>query len=265
MKKILVFFILATSAFASDYCKNLLIELSGKEKIREVFIIIDQTTAFPKHIRQNAIVNIFALLKPKTTVNIFTFSEYTKGKNISLVDRYYFNAQLTKDQRYDMGRKKLKEFDQCFKSQHDGMRRKLASDILDNFKDDKQSSNKSEILYTLKKISKKAVKLSRAKQKIVILLSDMLENSTYTSFYGKELKNLNIDKHINIIKKNKLFGDFDNADIIVIGAGIVDKENYRDGKDFDNLELLWEEYFKKSNAKLINFTTELEYPLKEIY
>lgn len=136
---------------------------------------------------------------------------------------------------------------------------------MDNFKEEKQSSNKSEILYTLRKISKKAVKRSKAKQKIVVLLSDMLENSNYTSFYGKNLKNLNIDHHLNIMKKNRLFGDFDNADIIVIGAGLVDKEQYRDGQDMDKLEVLWEEYFKKSNGNLVTFEQELKYPLKEMY
>jgi len=127
------------------------------------------------------------------------------------------------------------------------------------------SSSKSEILYTLRKISKKAVKRSRTKQKIIVVLSDMLENSNYTSFYGEKLKNLDIDKHIKIISKNRLFGDFDGADIIVIGAGIVDKEDYRDGKDLDRLEALWEEYFEKSKGNLVTFEQELKYPLKEIY
>lgn len=123
MKKILIFFILVTGIFASDKCQELLTELAGTQKDREVFIIIDQTTPFPKNIRKNAIINIFALLKPKTTVNIFTFSEYTKGKNISLVDRYYFHPQLTKDQRYNMGKKSLKNFDECFISQNNGMKK----------------------------------------------------------------------------------------------------------------------------------------------
>jgi len=265
MKFFLIFLFLFINIFASDNCDKLLTKLSGKQKDREVFIIIDQTTPFSKHIRKNAVINIFALLKPKTTVNIFTFSEYIKGKSISLVDRYYFYPNLNKVQRYEMGKKKLRKFDECYKSQYYGMRKKLASDIYDNFKDNKQSSKKSEILFSIKVISEKAIKFSSAKQKIVIILSDMLENSIYTSFYGDKLKNLNIDKHIKIIKENNLFGDFDNSDVIVIGAGIVDKENYRDGKDFMKLELLWKEYFKKSNAKLINFSTELEYPLKERY
>lgn len=265
MKKILIIFLFLTSALTANQCQNMLIELAGTNKDREVFIIIDQTTPFPQNIRKNAIINIFALVKPKTTVNVFTFSEYAKGKNISLIDRYYFSPNLTKDQRYDMGKKKLKQFDECLISQTDGMRRKLASDILDNFKEKGQSSSKSEILYTLRKISEKAVKQSNAKQKIVVILSDMLENSNYTSFYGKELKNLNTDYQMDKIEKNKLLGDFDSADIIVIGAGLVDKEQYRDGEDMDNLEALWKEYFSKSNGKLVTFEQELKYPLKEIY
>lgn len=265
MKKLLIIFLFLTNIFASNECQDILTELTDTKKDREVFIIIDQTTPFSQNIRKNAVINIFALVKPKTMVNVFTFSEYTEGKNISLIDRYYFSSDLTKDQRYDMGKKKLKQFDDCLESQTNGMKKKLASDILDNFKEKGQSSNKSEILYTLRKISEKAVKRSNAKQKIVVLLSDMLENSSYTSFYVKDLKNLNTSQQIEKIEKNKLFGDFDGADIIVIGAGIVDKERYRDGKDMDNLEALWKEYFNKSNGKLVTFEQELKYPLKEMY
>ena len=265
MKKILIFLVFALKLFAEDNCQEHLTKLAGETKEREVFVVIDQTTPFPESIRKNAIINIFGLLKPKTTVSLFTFSEYTKGKGISLVDRYYFHPKLSKEQRYEMGKGSLRQFDECFETQGNGMRRKLASDILSNFQKDGQYSNRSEIFYTLRKISKKAVRLSNAKQKIVVLLSDMLENSNYTSFYTKSLKSIDIKKQIGIIEKERLFGDFDNADMIVIGAGIVDKEHYRDGRDMDNLEALWEDYFTKSNAKLITFEQELKYPLKEIY
>lgn len=265
MRAIFIILFLVITIFANDECKELLIKMSGSKKEREVFIIVDQTTPFPENIRKNAIVNIFGLIKSKTMVNLFTFSEYTKGKSISLLDRYYFHSQLTKEQRYEMGKKSLNTFDECFESQTMGMRKKLTSDILDSFKEGEVSSSRSEILYTLKKISEKAVKLSNAKQKIVVIISDMLENSNFTSFYAKELKSINIDKQLNIMKKNNLFGDFDSADVIVVGAGIVDKENYRDGIDFDNLENIWKEYFKNSNAKLVTFEQELKYPLKEMY
>lgn len=265
MKKLLFLITLSATILYANTCQELLKKHTGEQKEREIFIILDQTTPFSEKIRKNAIVNIFGLLKPKTMVNLFTFSEYVKGKNISLIDRYYFNGNLSKDQRYELGKKQIRAFDECFTAQNTGLQRKLASDLLNNFKEDKTTSSKSEILYTLKKVSKKAVKQSITKQKIVVLLSDMLENSNYTSFYGVELKRLDIDKHINIISKNRLFGDFNGADIIVVGAGVVDKENYRDGKDLDRLESLWEEYFEKSNGKLVTFEQELKYPLKEIY
>lgn len=265
IKKLFFLITLSSSLLLANSCQKLLKEIAGEKKDREIFIILDQTTPFSQKIRKNAIVNIFGLLKPKTMVNLFTFSEYVKGKNISLIDRYYFNGDLSKDQRYELGKKKIRIFNECFNSQTSGLQRKLASDLLDNFKDDNISSSKSEILYTLRKISRKAIKRSRTKQKIVILLSDMLENSNYTSFYGGKLKNLDIDKHMKIISSNRLLGDFDGADVIVIGAGVVDKESYRDGKDLDKLEALWEEYFEKSKGNLVTFEQELKYPLKEIY
>eukprot|EP01022_Parablepharisma_sp_SALTPOND_P007175 TRINITY_DN129157_c0_g1_i1.p1 TRINITY_DN129157_c0_g1~~TRINITY_DN129157_c0_g1_i1.p1 ORF type:complete len:362 (+),score=12.73 TRINITY_DN129157_c0_g1_i1:56-1087(+) len=95
----------------------------------------------------------------------------------------------------------------------------------------------------------------------------MLENSSITSFYGKKLGNIDIDKELKNIKKNYLFGDFDNADIVVIGAGVVEKEKQnRDHEDMSMLKKFWDEFFKKSNANLKVFADpELVTPLSEMY
>jgi hypothetical protein len=63
-----------------------------------------------------------------------------------------------------------------------------------------------------------------------------------------------------------LIADFGGADIIVLGAGIVDKETYRDGEDFDKLEEFWTEYFKMSNANLkVFYSVDIKYPIINFY
>jgi len=126
IKKLFFLTILSSTLLLGNRCEDLLKGITGEKKDREIFIILDQTTPFSEKIRKNAIVNIFGLLKPKTMVNLFTFSEYVKGKNISLVDRYYSYGNLSKEQRYELGKKKIKAFDECFNSVKVGLRRKLA-------------------------------------------------------------------------------------------------------------------------------------------
>ncbi|MDX9744510.1 MAG: hypothetical protein RBT59_11865 [Arcobacteraceae bacterium] len=265
MKKTLSLVLMSAMSLFGQDC-DILKKFDEKSIQREVFIIIDQTTPLTKKIRKNILVNIFGLIRPSNTVNLFTFSEYTKGKNVSLVDRYHFYSEIQPDTRYKTSMDELEEYDSCYKSYFNSMQKKLANDMLENFKED-QSSKKSEILYSLKKVSNKAVKLSTANKKIVVIASDMLENSNYLTLYkNTDLENLDIKKELSIIEKENLFGDFNNADIIVAGAGVVEKEeDYRNGKQLDKLEELWNEYFKKSNANPIIFSQELERPLSEIY
>jgi len=268
MKIIISFFLLATLSFANinEQCDVLFEKISGNKIDREIFIIVDKTTPFPENIRTDSLINIISIIKPRTAVSIFTFSEYKKDKHIDFIDRYHFNATLSKGNEYDMSKKKIRFYKNCLKAENNGLKRKIANDIYDNFKSDGENYDNSEILYSLKKISKEAISLTRAKEKIVFILSDMLENSSYTSFYKEELKNLDIDKEINIVHKNKLFGNFSGADIVVVGAGIVgNKKGYVDGKDQDSLREFWELYFKESNAKLKVFSTEINYPIKNMY
>lgn len=258
--------LLGFNSLNADGCKETLDEAVGTARDREIFVIVDQTTPFPKDIRQKAIINIFDLINGRTALNLFTFSEFTKDKKISYIDHYYFHENLSKEQRYDMGKNSISEFEQCYQAEQNGLRKKLAQDIYSNFKEENQESKNSEILYSFKKIAKGAIKVSPTKQKMVFILSDMLENSHYTSFYGKELKHLNIKKEISLIREKGLIADFGGADIIVLGAGIVDNETYRDGEDFDKLEEFWTEYFKMSNANLkVFYSVDIKYPIINFY
>ena len=105
MKKLVILVLLVFNLFASNQCKDLLTKESGKKIDREIFIIIDQTTFFSKTIRKSTLVNILKIINQRTMVNIFTFSDYSKGKSVSHIDRYYFYTNLSEEKRYDMSKK----------------------------------------------------------------------------------------------------------------------------------------------------------------
>lgn len=263
IKIFLTLYMLCSSMFAASECENLLARISPQKDFREIFIIIDQTTSFPKKIRTNALRNIFSTIKGNTAVSLFTFSEYTKDKYVSFVDHYYIPGEISQDKRDNLGKIKLKQFDQCLAAQTYGMKRKLANDIYSQLFEENSAAKNSEILFSLQEISTEAVKISRAKEKIVFILSDMLENSSYTSFYGKKLKDLNINKQMDIVKKNHLFGNFDNAKIFVYGAGTVDKETRRTGEGLRRLKQFWQSYFQQSSGELKVFELDSIYQASE--
>jgi hypothetical protein len=266
--KRVIFFIIScvltiNYAYAKSECDEILEQVNPKKKLRELFIVVDQTTPFPEEVRKNALRNIYSTIQGNTAISLFTFSEYTKEKYVSFVDHYYIPGQISAEKRADMGQKLLKKFDQCLEVQTYGMKQKLAHDIYKQLSEENSSAKNSEILFSLQEISKQAVKISNAKEKIVFVLSDMLENSSYTTFYGKALTNLDIEKQIGIVKQNHLLGDFDHAKIFVYGAGIVDKENRRTGEDLRQLKRFWEAYFQASSGQLKVFGLDGIYQANE--
>jgi hypothetical protein len=111
---------------------------------------------------------------------------------------------------------------------------------------------------SLKAISTKVNK-STARNKVVLIVSDMLENSSVSSFYANKGQSVNrIDpvKEMKTAEENRLFGDFNGAKVYVIGAGLLPEDSkkgksYRDPKTMQALSVFWKSYFDKSNAQLV--------------
>lgn len=88
------------------------------------------------------------------------------------------------------------------------------------FKGTSSSLAKSDVLSSLKEIAS-VVRTSSAKNKIVILSSDMLENSSITSFYNNQsVRLIDAEKEFNTISKQDLLADFSGAHVYVIGADV---------------------------------------------
>jgi hypothetical protein len=116
---------------------------------------------------------------------------------------------------------------------------------------------KSDVMASLKDIAGK-VRQSQAKEKVVLLVSDMLENSSITSFYTSQVvRKIDPAKELGLAQDNQLMADFADARVYVIGAGLLNdsknKTAYRDPKTMLALRSFWQSYFEKSHARLMEF------------
>lgn len=163
---------------------------------------------------------------------------------------------MSADERYYERKDTLAKVDKCLKDQQQFVSNQIVQSIKKSFLKPDDNIAKSDILYALKDFGENVIAKTEAKEKIVILASDMLENSTITSFYAKGVTRLlQPDVELNKIQKENLFSNFDNSKIYVIGTGlIVSKENnktYRDPKILGSLKDFWTKYFTKSNGNLV--------------
>ena len=256
----------ALSAFAVTHnsiksCYDLA-KIEGKNTVinKELFVFIDQTTPLDEELKQSVIQNSVANVNYGNAFTVAKFSAFVQGNYAGVVNSAQLDWPLKEDIRNDTPKKLLQGYDKCMKAQVGYAKKTLDDSISQTFGATTNTIVRSDILKSLQELAKNTVKTSTAKQKTVFIVSDMLENSSITSFYYKNgVKKIDPASELKIVEANKMLADFGGANVYVLGAGLVPStskvasETYRDPKTMNALQEFWKMYFKKSNAKLIEF------------
>jgi hypothetical protein len=266
MKKLIMTVLLgvAAPAFAGNLdaiptCHNKFVPApKGVGIDTELFVVIDQTTAFDASLQQSVANNIRGFLKPGYKVSVSNFSAYTQGHYTEVLVAGALDHQLTTEVRDDIPKKALKAFDACLAEQPKLAGRLVGKALKTSFTGASNDIAKSDVLGSLKDISG-MVKKSTAKRKVVLLASDMLENSSVTTFYAKNaVRKIDPAKEIDLAVKNDLIGDFGGAEVYVIGTGLLPSNAktqnvYRSPEILAGLSGFWKTWFAKSNATVQEF------------
>ncbi len=227
------------------------------------YILVDQTVVLNPELQKESIDNAVRLLEPGTKFVVAEFSAFSQNRYLSVLNTGIIESQMTKSQRDNVPTHTLGSFDSCMKGQA-GYSVQMVSKAVSSAMSGADDLAQSDIMMALKTISD-VVGRDSAKQKVVFVVTDGLENSSITSFYSKNSVRL-IDpaKELSKAKDNHMMGDFGGASVYMLGAGVMppakvgtkaEREGYRDPKTLDSLNKFWKEYFERSNAKLMEFGT----------
>lgn len=239
-----------------------LAKIEGKNTAisKELFVLVDQTTSLDDELKQSVIQNSVANVNYGNAFTVAEFSAFVQGNYSSVVASAQLDWSLKEELRNDTPKKLLQAYDKCMKSQVGYAKKILEDSINKAFGASTNTIVRSDILKSLQELAENTVKTSTAKQKIVFIVSDMLENSSITSFYYKNgVKKIDPVAEIKIVEANKMLADFGGANVYILGAGLVPltgnkvTDSYRDPKTMNALQEFWRMYFEKSNAKLIEF------------
>lgn len=228
------------------------------EPKREIFVLIDQTAPVDDAQQKPLITSVLAKLAPATAVTVITFSAFTGDRYADVKFSGLRDRRLSDSERDNTPGKALKDYDTCIAQQIEFMNGKIAEVMRNAYAKPSETIAPSDILATLKDVSNTMVARSPAKQKDVLLISDMLENSAITSFYDKNNLRL-IDAQAEMQKAAASIGNFGGAQIYVAGAGSIvmtgrkPTESDHDPNILNALEAFWRDYFTKSNAELVVF------------
>jgi len=218
---------------------------------KELFILVDQTTPLDKNLMIYTYKNMMHFIKNGYAVTIASFSSNANGKYTDVAYSGKLEALLPESAKHDIAKKKLRKYQGCMNGQYRYAKKKATKALVHTLKGANKKLPHSDILKSLDDIAEHLIKPSQAKEKVVLLVSDMMEHSSITTFYSKgALKKVNTKKEMAKLNKSGYTADFDGAKVYVIGAGMVGKKSYRDSKTLKALTDFWQTYFTQSNAKL---------------
>ncbi len=218
---------------------------------RELFIIIDQTVQLDPELMRSVHLKVQRFLRPGDRITLLTFSANAKGRYASMPLTGRLDPPLDEKTRYHVSVPKLKKFDRCMKKQQRYARRTIADRLEAAFARAASNLPRTELAGSLAHFGETVIARSRAGRKVVLLVSDLFENSDVVTFYSRgAVRPIDIDHAIGGIKNAGLYADWRGAGVYVIGAGFIGGGGYRSEKLLRNLRGFWETYLQLSNAKL---------------
>lgn len=226
---------------------------------KSIFILIDQTTLLDDELKESVKENIYRFLSPGTAFTVAQFSAFSQGQYMHIDNAGTIEATITSESvRDNISEKKLRTFDECMTGQFKYAQKLVLSSASRAMEGATDSLARSDIIASLRELSER-VRQSPAKEKVVFVVSDMLENSSITSFYAhNNVRKVNPAKELRAATAANMIGNFGGARVYVLGAGIISEHGakhgiYRDPKTMEDLREFWSEYFNRSNAKLVEF------------
>jgi len=237
------------------------------ESGRELVVIIDQTVKVPVELKKSVWKQVLRYTQPGDHVILYQFSALLQDKYMKREFDGKLEMPLTEQKtRNSLGMDSLKSLDGCLQQQQQFFAQTIGKRMATSFAAQGDNIAKSEILDSLKRISDD-LKNDPAHSKTLLIISDMLENSAFGSFYSNnQIRLLAADREMARVTKQNLLADFAGARVYVAGAGLIDsdaKNNYRSGKIMQQLEIFWRDYFAASQATVVSFgAPELTVDLK---
>lgn len=221
---------------------------------RHLFVAIDGTFSPDINIKQLVHEKVHLFLQAGDKITIISFSAYVKDFYTDVL----FSGRLDTDiaDRDDVSKKNLMAFDNCMNKQAQFVRSKIDAHIKHAFKPNDVDLPKTEILSNLSQVIAPQVAADTEGRRVLLLVSDMVENSDVTSFYSKNtLKVIEPEQEMLKIQKANMLSDFKQADIYVLGAGWVPatSKGFRGGQVMLPLKQFWQQYFESSHAELKGF------------
>jgi hypothetical protein len=143
----------------------------------------------------------------------------------------------------------------CFSRQLDLGRDHVRQVLKSRLHTPNRDAKRSEILNALTTISRQSISASQAHDRVVVVISDMLENSDFVTFYShRSLRKIDPDKVLAAAQARQFVGDFRHARVYVIGVATISEPGASRGLlERQALQEFWQHWFELSGATVVGW------------
>lgn len=224
----------------------------------EVFIVIDQTTALPPGVVAHLRSVLARKSRAGTRVSLFSFSAYGAGDFLQPRGSFHFEAPPSPAQVEQIGMSTQRNLRQCLANQNVAGSRLLMTRMVSVLGTGSATYSNSDIIGSLRQLGRR-IAASRARTRILILASDMIQNMPGNSFYARGHLRV-IDPRMEMRLAAPHLANLAGAQVYVVGGGLAGGQAdnlVRTPRELDPLERFWRAYLSQSNAKLMEFGTPI--------
>lgn len=220
---------------------------------RALYVLVDETVPLTAGMKKKVVALLSEWGKSGDMVKIARFSASYRDLYPELV--YEQKVEMMPDDgfMFNLSYKDKKIVLACLDDQKIAFRDSFVSQLNASLKSLNSKIPKSELLGSLKLLSKQIYLPDEADEKTVLLITDGMENSSVASFYAKgNVRKITPRKEISQVRRKGMMGYWKNSNVYVYGLGLMpDKKSYSKPETIQMLKHFWEQYFVESGGKVI--------------
>lgn len=219
---------------------------------RALYLLIDQTTPLNKEMQKRVSGLLEGWGKAGDLVKVAQFSANMEGRYPQVVFNQKADKMPSDKYLWQLRWQDKKDMLACIEQQKSDFKMAVKAAVDGSLKGISSKIPKTELLFSLKELSKQIIMKDEAAHQVVVLISNGMENSGEMSFYkGKKIKSLPTQKTISKIRRKGLIGHWRGADVYIYGLGIIEnKKTYVKAAQLKQLRAFWERYFVEGGGKV---------------
>ncbi len=221
--------------------------------VNEVVVLYDRTTPLPEDVLRAVERDLATLIQPRTQFTLASFSTYSAAEHNRIELSFFVDPPLSDDQTENAGMGAMRRLNSCLAARGQAIQTTLQTKIRQLAESATTNSQRSDIVAAVTAFGQQFSN-SHARHRTFVLISDLLENSSVSSFYSNgTMRTIDVTQELAKFDRAGLTPRLVGARVFVVGAGIVPAgaENMRSNDEMRALTQFWTQIFTNGGAESV--------------